>query len=207
MELLKLIAAALIGLVVTRVHQACHRDKAMQSSMVQAQMLLAMSGALMMIIIGESLARAFGIAGAAAIIRFRTPVKDPKDAAILFLLMGLGMSAGLGAFAVAGLGTLFLCVLLLILDRITEVRVKARAMLLELTAAGEQFPTAHVQAVLATHRAVFEPREVTHGSEPTMKYFVTLDPATSLEDLSSNLMNGGASGIKSVSWQKAKKKG
>ena len=71
-------------------------------------MLLCMSGALMMIIIGNSLARAFGIAGAASIIRFRTPVDDPKDVTILFLLMGLGMSAGLGAFAVAGLGTAFL---------------------------------------------------------------------------------------------------
>ena len=75
-------------------------------------MLLCVSGAMMMIIIGNSLARAFGIAGAASIIRFRTPVDDPKDVTILFLLMGLGMSSGLGAFAVAGLGTAFLCIAL-----------------------------------------------------------------------------------------------
>ena len=84
--------------------------------MEQAQTLLCVSGAMMMIIIGNSLARAFGIAGAASIIRFRTPVDDPKDVTILFLLMGLGMSTGLGAFAVAGLGTAFLCVALLALD-------------------------------------------------------------------------------------------
>ena len=65
--------------------------------MEQAQTLLCVSGAMMMIIIGNSLARAFGIAGAASIIRFRTPVDDPKDVTILFLLMGLGMSSGLGA--------------------------------------------------------------------------------------------------------------
>ena len=64
--------------------------------MEQAQTLLCVSGAMMMIIIGNSLARAFGIAGAASIIRFRTPVDDPKDVTILFLLMGLGMSSGLG---------------------------------------------------------------------------------------------------------------
>ena len=62
--------------------------------MEQAQTLLCVSGAMMMIIIGNSLARAFGIAGAASIIRFRTPVDDPKDVTILFLLMGLGMSVG-----------------------------------------------------------------------------------------------------------------
>ena len=47
--------------------------------------------------------------------KFRTPVEDPKDVTILFLLKGLGMSAGLGAFAVVGLGTAFLCGMLLVL--------------------------------------------------------------------------------------------
>ena len=94
--------------------------------MEQAQTLLCVSGAMMMIIIGNSLARAFGIAGAASIIRFRTPVDDPKDVTILFLLMGLGMSTGLGSLAVAGLGTAFLCITLLALDQVA--RQSARVM-------------------------------------------------------------------------------
>src|SRR5262249_55611842 len=115
-ELLKLVVAALIGLLVGSIHQPASRDRA--RSMEQAQTLLCVWGAMMMIIIGNSLARAFGVVGAAGIIRFRTPVDDPKDVTILFLLMGLGMSAGLGAFAVAGLGTAFLCIALLALDRV-----------------------------------------------------------------------------------------
>ena len=107
-ELLKLVAASLIGLLITAVHRPDTRDTG--PHMGQAQTLLCVSGAVMMIIIGNSLARAFGIAGAASIIRFRTPVDDPKDVTVLFLLMGLGMSIGLGAFAVAGLGAAFLCV-------------------------------------------------------------------------------------------------
>ena len=82
----------------------------------QAQVLLCVAGALMMIIIGSNLARAFGIAGAASIIRFRTPVEDPRDITVLFILMGLGMAAGLGGFALAGLGTLFLCATLPLLQ-------------------------------------------------------------------------------------------
>ena len=97
--------------------------------MEQAQTLLCVSGAMMMIIIGNSLARAFGIAGAASIIRFRTPVDDPKDVTILFLLMGLGMSTGLGALAVAGLGTAFLCITLLVLGGLAALAiVPARRM-------------------------------------------------------------------------------
>ena len=95
-------------------------------------MLLCVSGALMMIIIGNSLARAFGIAGAASIIRFRTPVDDPKDVTILFLLMGLGMSTGLGAFAVAGLGTAFLCLTLVALE--VMAKQQTRLMSVEIVA-------------------------------------------------------------------------
>ncbi len=115
-ELSKLIASAIIGMLVTVVHRQYRIERQPNPTMDQAQVLLCISGAMMMIIIGNNLARAFGIAGAASIIRFRTPVEDARDITILFLLMGLGMAAGLGALAVAGLGTLFLCAMIPILN-------------------------------------------------------------------------------------------
>src|SRR4030095_912356 len=135
----KMIAAALIGALVTAIHTPVSRDR--PKSLEQAQTLLCVSGAMMMIIIGNSLARAFGIAGAAGIVRFRTPVDDPKDVTILFLLMGLGMATGLGAFAVAGLGTAFLCVALMALSRVSTER--PRVMSVEISAAGREFPATH----------------------------------------------------------------
>jgi anti-anti-sigma factor len=199
-ELLKLVAAAMIGLLVTAVHQPASRDRA--RSMEQAQVLLSVSGAMMMIIIADSLARAFGIAGAASIIRFRTPVDDPKDVTILFLLMGLGMSAGLGAFAVAGLGTAFLCIALWALARVSAN--KARTMSVEILADGRQFPTTHVEGVFARNDVVFEPREISQADDVTVKYHTWLDPRISLEDLSSQLMEPSA-GLKSVTWEIAKR--
>ena len=94
----------------------------------------------MMIIIGSSLARAFGIAGAASIIRFRTPVEDARDITVLFILMGLGMAAGLGGFAVAGLGTVFLCAMFPILNLFASDR--PRTMMVEIEAEGRDFPAA-----------------------------------------------------------------
>src|SRR6185436_13017511 len=99
-ELAKLVVAAVVGMLVTLVQRRYRSDRAPNPTLEQAQVLLCVSGALMMIIIGSSLARAFGIAGAASIIRFRTPVEDARDITVLFLLMGLGMAAGLGALAV-----------------------------------------------------------------------------------------------------------
>src|SRR5436190_21466752 len=125
-ELLKLIVAAIIGIVVTAVHKRYHRDKALPRSLMQAQVLLCVAGAMMMVIIGSSVARAFGVAGAAGIVRFRTPVEDPKDSTMLFLLVGVGMGGGGGGPEVGGLGTAFLCGVLVVLYRFGEA--KARQM-------------------------------------------------------------------------------
>ena len=202
-ELSKLVLAAAIGVIVTSVHRRYRRERPQTQAMEQAQVLLCVSGALMMIIIGGSVARAFGIAGAASIIRFRTPVEDPKDITILFLLMGLGMSAGVGLFGVAGLGTLFLCLCLVLLNRIGAKR--PRAMMAEVEGEGREFPTSHVQGVFARNRVIFEPREVSQGKTLSVRYYTLLDPDQSLESLSEQLMAGGKANVKSVSWELPRK--
>jgi anti-anti-sigma factor len=204
-ELAKLIAAAVIGMLVTVVHRQYRAGAERQTNpaMDQAQVLLCISGAMMMIIIGNNLARAFGIAGAASIIRFRTPVEDARDITILFLLMGLGMAAGLGALAVAGLGTLFLCAMIPLLNMFSAER--PRTMMVEIVGAERNFPMAHVHHVFAINGILFEPREVSQGDEATAKYLTTLKPTDSLEDLSAQLMGDGKKGIKNVSWSPPKR--
>jgi hypothetical protein len=201
----KLASAAAIGLIVTAVQRRTRGDRNMSSSMEQAQVLLAVSGALMMLIIGDSLARAFGLAGAASIVRFRTPVDDPRDVTVLFLLMGLGMACGLGALGVAGLGAGFLIACLWLLSRMdTPV---GRSMKVALVASGPVFPSRHVEEVFARHRIALESLELTSGDSTVMRYRARLSPDDSLEHLSALLMNGGTNGIKSVTWEAAKKNG
>lgn len=202
-ELAKLISSAVIGMLVTVVHRQYRHERTANPALDQAQVLLCISGALMMIIIGNSVARAFGIAGAASIIRFRTPVEDARDITILFILMGLGMAAGLGALAVAGLGTLFLCAMIPILNVFSSER--PRQMNVEIVAEERDFPMAHVHHVFAVNGILFEPREVSQGDEATAKYLTTLKPTDSLEDLSEQLMGDGKKGIKNVSWSPPKR--
>ena len=205
LELLKLATATILALVVTAVHKRYHRDKPLSRSLEQAQVLLGVAGAMIVIIIGDSVARAFGVLGAASIIRFRTPVEDPKDTIVLFLLLALGMACGLGAFGTAAIAALFICGVIVVLDQIGEQ--KPRSMMLELVAAGREFPTQHVQNVFAAYGMTFEPREVSQGDQASIKYHVVLAPNTSLEYLSDQLMSGGYSGIKSVTWGSPKKNG
>ena len=203
-ELIELVAALTIGFLVTAVHKRQLRDRQMTRSMEQAQVLLCVSGAMMMIIIGNSLARAFGIAGAAGIIRFRTPVEDPKDVTILFLLMGLGMACGMGALSVAGLGMLFLCAALLLLDH--AVATKPRVMHVEITAKGHEFPLTHVFSVLTRYAISYEPREVSQeGDETVISYTTALPPGTPIEEISAALVADGKAGVYSVQWEAPKK--
>jgi anti-anti-sigma factor len=200
-ELAKLVAALLIGILVTTVHRPASRDRLVARAMAHAQMLLCVAGALMMIVIGNSLARAFGVVGAASIVRFRTPVDDPKDVTILFILMGLGMAAGLGSFGVAGLGTGFLCLALIALDRLH--RDELRMMSVEVVADGRNFPTTQIEEVFARSRVVFEPREVAQGDEVAIKYNTWLDQRTSIEELSARMRD--IPGVTEVVWQYAKR--
>jgi len=202
-ETSKLAFAALIGAVVMAVHRHYPGDKPISRSLAQAQVLLCVAGALMMIIIGNSLARALGIAGGATIVRFRTPVEDPKDTTVLFLLLGLGMASGLGSFGVAGLGAAFLCACLALLDFVGER--KPRSMILEMVASGSEFPTEYVNRLLAAYQIRCEPREVDAGKKATVRYLCHLDPDTPLQRLSEQLMDPAASRLKSVVWESPKK--
>ena len=54
------------------------------------------------------------------------------------------------------------------------------------------------------NQVVFEPREISQADDVTVKYQTWLDPRTSLEDLSVQLMLEGA-GVKSVAWEHQKR--
>jgi hypothetical protein len=104
---------------------------------------------------------------------------------------------------VAGLGTLFLCAMIPILNVFSSER--PRQMHVEIVAEEREFPSAHVHHVFAVNGILFEPREVSQGDEATAKYLATLKPTDSLEDLSAQLIGDGKKGIKNVSWSPPKK--
>jgi cytochrome c biogenesis protein CcdA len=83
---------------------------------VQTQVVLAVIGALVMVVVGASLARAFGVVGIAGLIRYRAKIEDPKDASVMLAALGVGLGAGVGLVWVSGFATLFLLALLWVLE-------------------------------------------------------------------------------------------
>jgi hypothetical protein len=111
------LASALGALIAYRFWRRFMRHQPAPSRQgVQAQTLIAAAGALMVVVIGDNVARAFGLVGLGSFIRFRSGISDPRDAAVMFVMIGIGMACGLGLPLMAIAGTLFVCVLLIAFD-------------------------------------------------------------------------------------------
>ena len=158
----------------------------------------------MMIIIGDSLPRAFGIAGAASLIRFRTPVDDPKDTIILFLSLGMGMACGLGAFSVAALGAAFLSVALLVLDRTITAESRRNTFVLSVCGPDHGNWDSVAKQTLARCGVRSETRGIQRDeTSERISYPVELNGHHSVEDIARALE---LAGLQSVSWDMPKKK-
>jgi hypothetical protein len=127
----RMLAAVAIGVLLsTRPWRLLTRRPLPRSEMVQAQVLLCTAAAVITAVIGDSVAKAFGLVGLGGFVRFRSGLKDPRDAAILFLMIGLGMACGHGSLGLAGVGTLFVALLLFVLDFFVAAEKAPRERLL-----------------------------------------------------------------------------
>ena len=94
-EILGNMALALaLGLLASVVYRATHKGLSYSQSFTLTIVFVTLVVAVIMMVIGSSLARAFALVGALSIIRFRTVVKDTKDTAYVFYGLALGMAAG-----------------------------------------------------------------------------------------------------------------
>ena len=89
-----LTVSAILCVLLARVYIFTHSGHSYSRSFVHTQVFVGITIALIMMIIGSNIARAFALVGALSIIRFRNPVKDSRDVAFIFMSMAVGMAAG-----------------------------------------------------------------------------------------------------------------
>jgi uncharacterized membrane protein YhiD involved in acid resistance len=95
-----------------------------QATVVQTQIILAIIGAVVMMVVGSNLARAFGIVGAAGLVRYRANIEDPKDAGVMLSCLAVGLASGVGAYAMAVFSAAFLLVALMALESFEPAKRK-----------------------------------------------------------------------------------
>ena len=85
-------------------------------AVIQTQIILAIVGALVMMVVGTNLARAFGVVGAAGLVRYRAKIEDPKDAGVMLSTLAVGLGAGVGLYAMVIFSTAFILLALWIIE-------------------------------------------------------------------------------------------
>ena len=113
--LINLVLAFILGFFISVIYRLTYKGYSYSSSFVNTLIILSMVTGIVIMVIGNNLARAFGLVGAMSIIRFRTAVKDTRDIAFVFFALAGGMAAGSGNHMIGIVGSFLAGLVLIIL--------------------------------------------------------------------------------------------
>lgn len=109
------LSAAVIGFIISLVYLFTHKKEGYSQAFCVSLILLAPIVGMVILVIGNNVATAFSLAGAFALVRFRSAPGDPKDIAFVFMSVTMGLTCGLGYWIYAAFAVIILCAIILIL--------------------------------------------------------------------------------------------
>ncbi|HUR32848.1 MAG TPA: hypothetical protein VM032_03580 [Vicinamibacterales bacterium] len=179
--LVRLPLAAVLGTVLAL--RPRRRGQARRSILVvQTQIMLAVVGAVIMLVVGNSLSRAFGIVGAAGLVRYRSTIDDPKEAVVMLCALGAGLASGVGLYVLAPFATVFMAALLWVVEYFEPAALKFFELTIATANAGELRPK--IEGVLHGLRLEYE---LLTETEDEVSYSVSAPLDVRTRDISDTL--------------------
>jgi uncharacterized membrane protein YhiD involved in acid resistance len=170
-------------------------------AVVQTQIILSIVGAVIMLVVGASLARAFGIVGAANLIRYRSKIDDPKDAVVMLCTLAVGLAAGVGLYALAAVSTAFIAGALWIIESFSPV---SRRFDLKIKAGSDTDSLRpKIEAILQRYHLEFELRS---SSDEEVCYDVLVPYEVQTDRISNTILRLDREGHAAVEWSEKKNK-
>lgn len=172
-----------------------------QPPVIQTQIILAVVGAVVMLVVGSSLARAFGIVGAAGLVRYRAKIEDPKDAGVMLSTLAVGLASGVGIFLLAAFATVFILGLLWVLESF-----EPRAMqpfMLKISAKDPLKVKPQIERLLTKYRLPFEMRS---SGTDEIQYEVHVPVERKTDRLSDLILKLDPENATKVEWEEKKEK-
>jgi len=172
-----------------------------RAAVIQTQVILAIIGAVVMLVVGASLARAFGIVGAAGLVRYRAKIDDPKDAGVMLSTLAIGLASGVGLWMLAAFTTVFI---MLVLGIIESFEPKGtRAFSLEIKAKDTEKFKPKIEEILT--RAKLE-HTLRTASEEEICYEVALPLDRKTDRLTDAILKLDPENVTAVEWKEPKSK-
>lgn len=168
---------------------------------IQTQIVLAVVGAVVMLVVGASLARAFGIVGAANLVRYRAKIDDPKDAVVMLSTLSLGLACGVELYGLAAFATVFILCVLWVVESLEPERRKLFELTVTTGDPGEL--RGQIEAILRRYRVEYELR--TAGPKELV-YQAELPLRVKTDRVSNAILRLPTKGETEVAWDEKKKK-
>lgn len=131
--LLALLTAFAAGAMISLVYLKSGRGNHPSQGFALTLLILPAILSIIIMLVGSNIARAFSLAGAFSIIRFRSAPGDPKDIAQVLLALAMGLACGMGYLLIAILFSVIFCIVLLLLHVIRFGQTKETGKLLKIT--------------------------------------------------------------------------
>lgn len=171
------------------------------ASVIETQIVLALVGATVMLVVGSSLARAFGIVGAANLIRYRAKIDDPKDAVVMLSTLTVGLCCGVELYGLALFTTVFLLGVLWAVESIEPELTKHFE--LKVSAADPVAVRNDIEAILRRYHVKSELRTL---GQKEIIYDAELPLHTRTDRISNAILSVGKNGDTEVAWDEKKPK-
>lgn len=131
--LIVILASIFLGLVISFVYIKTNKKNGYNSGFATTLVMLPVIISIIILLVGNNVARAFSLAGAFSIIRFRSAPGDPKDISYIFFTLAVGLTCGMGYIGYSVIFTIILCALMFILDLAKFASSKGKSMHLKIT--------------------------------------------------------------------------
>jgi uncharacterized membrane protein YhiD involved in acid resistance len=171
-------------------------------AVVETQVILAVVGAVIMLVVGASLARAFGIVGAANLIRYRSKIDDPKDAVVMLCALSVGLASGVGLYSLAIFSTVFLVAALAVLESFEPKALKPFELSIKL-GKGTDERRSKIETILRRYGVDFELRTT---SEEELAYQVKVPLELDTELVTDAIRRIDSADTATVEWTDKKAK-
>lgn len=127
-----LVISIVLGLIISLSYMKTNNKDRFGSNFSVTLVMLPVIIAIIILLVGNNVARAFSLAGAFSIIRFRSAPGDPKDIAYIFFTLAVGLACGMGYIGYSILFTFVLCSTMLILEKFNFGTNKEKTMQLKI---------------------------------------------------------------------------
>lgn len=131
--LLSLGAALLLGLIISLAYIRTHKEEGYSAGFTITLIMLPAIISIIIMLIGNNVARAFSLAGAFSLIRFRSAPGDPKDIAYVFFTLAVGLACGMGYLAYGLIFVIVLCLVMALLHNFNFGKPKSSCMQLKIS--------------------------------------------------------------------------